>query len=65
MLELWHWRGHTQVWPDISRSLASTPALRLEKLVLNDVALTDQFVPHIIETLVSVRCPLTLIYDHL
>ena len=65
VLELWHWLGQAKVWPDISRSLAAPPALRLEKLVLNDVGLTDQFVPHIIETLVNVRCRPSVIYDHL
>ena len=65
VLELWHWLGQAEVWPDISRSLAAPPALRLEKLVLNDVGLTDQFVPHIIETLVNVRCRPSVIYDHL
>ena len=64
VLELWHWRGHCEVWQDISRSLA-TQELRLEKLVLNDVGLTDQFVPHIIETLVNVRCRLSILYDPL
>ena len=64
VVELWHWRGNTEVWLDISRSLA-THHLRLEKLVLNDVGLTDQFVPHIIETLVNVRCRPSVIYDHL
>ena len=63
VVELWHWRGHSQVWQDISRSLA-TQELRLEKLVLNDVGLSDQFVPQIIETLVSVRCRLSILYDH-
>ena len=55
VLELWHWRGHTEVWQEISRSVTSH-TLRLENLVLNDVGLTDQFLPHIIETLVNVRC---------
>ena len=58
VVELWHWWGNTQVWQDISRSLA-THHLRLEKLVLNDVGLTDQFVPQIIETLVTVRSGLS------
>ena len=64
VVELWHWRGHGEVWQDISRSLA-TQQLRPEKLVLNDVGLTDQFVPQIIETLVSVRYPLSILYHHL
>ena len=64
VVELWHWRGHGEVWQDISRSLA-TQQLRPEKLVLNDVGLTDQFVPQIIETLVSVRYRLSILYHHL
>ena len=64
VVEFWHWRGHSQVWLDISTSLA-THHLRLERLVLNDVGLTDQFVPQIIETLVTVRSPHSLVYDQL
>ena len=58
VLELWHLEGEQRLWREICSTLR-TEAVSVQKLVLNDVSMTDQLVPHITESLVNVRCCLS------
>ena len=54
VLELWHFKAGQECWADISKSLQIEGSI-MQKLVLNDVFLSEEITEKVTECCISVR----------